>query len=231
MKGLVGIYNALFERFGPQGWWPAESRFEVIIGAILTQNTNWKNVEKSIENIKQARLLEPYELYKAGEGRIRELIKPSGYFNQKAKKIMAFMEYFKKHNFSIEALRQKELSELREELLSVWGVGRETADAILLYALDKEVFVVDGYTRRIFSRLGMVSPSVGYEDLRAFFEDRLPKDIELYKEFHALIDELGKRYCKRDPRCEGCPLSTGICSFRESNYPEKNDSSKGVPQR
>lgn len=193
------IYRSLLRRFGKQGWWPAQSRFEVVVGAILTQNTNWRNVEKVISNLRKAGMLDPGKISRAGKGKIEELIRPSGFYRQKAERLKGITKWF----LSANPKRGKE--KLREELLSIKGVGKETADSIILYAFDKPVFVVDAYTRRMCDRHELVEGK-DYEDYRSFFEKNLPKDVELYKEFHALIVELGKRHCKKKPECEKCPV-------------------------
>lgn len=207
-KKLLEIYGTLLKSFGPQGWWPAKTRFEVVIGAILTQNTSWTNVEAVIADLESRDLLKPAKLDGIPVEQLARLIKPSGYFNQKAKKLKAFLRYFEGYGLDLESMMREDPLKLREELLGVWGIGPETADAILLYALDKPVFVVDAYTRRVFSRMGFVDKGISYESLRGFFEEGLktadPK-LETYKEFHALIDELAKRHCRPKPLCPGCP--------------------------
>lgn len=212
MDRLVEIYKSLLGSFGPQGWWPAKTRFEVVVGAILTQNTNWKNVETVIRGLEKQHLLRPDALYKLPTGRLAKIIRPAGYYNQKAKKLKIFLGYFKGYDFDLRKLMKKDGAQLREELLDIWGIGPETADSILLYALDKPVFVVDAYTRRVFSRMGFVDERIGYEGLRSFFENRLEKNLEMFKEFHALIDELAKRHCKSKPECKKCPVK-GLCGF------------------
>jgi endonuclease-3 related protein len=211
-KKLPLIYNQLYDAYGPQGWWPAKTRFEVMVGAILTQNTNWKNVETVIAELEKQKLLKPEKLDKVTLQHLAHLIRPAGYYNQKAKTLKAFLDYLKGRDFNLEKLMRRETKELRAELLRIWGVGPETADAILLYALEKPIFVVDAYTRRVFSRMGYVDEKITYEGLRGFFEQQLDKDLELFKEFHALIDELAKRHCKTTPECAGCPVS-GLCRF------------------
>ncbi len=212
-KQLETIYSKLFASFGPQGWWPAKTRFEVIVGAILTQNTNWKNVEAVIAEMEKRGLLRPKTLDLVPLAELAPLLKRSGYFNQKAKKLKAFMKYFEKYGLSVEAMMRGDKDALRRELLGVWGIGPETADAILLYALDKPVFVVDAYTRRVFSRMGFVADGVSYEDLQRFFESRLAPSVPHFKEFHALIDELAKRHCRPRPMCSECPVG-GLCKSK-----------------
>ncbi len=220
-RKLLQIYRTLMEAFGPQEWWPARTRFEVVLGAILTQNTAWRNVERVIGELEARGLVDAGALDGIDKDELARLIRPAGYFNQKAKKIKAFLDYFRRYGFSLEKMSCESKEKLREELLSVWGVGPETADAILLYALDKPVFVVDAYTRRAFSRMGRVDGKIGYEELRAFFESEADWDraedsrLETFREFHALIDELAKRFCKPDPDCGTCPVR-GFCDSRDS---------------
>lgn len=211
-KKLTEIYDILLKRFGPQGWWPAKTRFEVVVGAILTQNTNWKNVEKVIGEMERKGLLEPEGLRKISETELGEIVRPVGYYNQKSKKLKNFLEFlFKEYGGSMDNLAEADEDVLRAQLLDLWGVGEETADAILLYAADKPSFVVDAYTKRVFMRMGMLDGITTYSEIKDFFEENLPKDLELYKEFHALIDELAKNYCLINPGCDLCPVS-GLCA-------------------
>ncbi|MCW8825796.1 MAG: endonuclease III domain-containing protein [Gammaproteobacteria bacterium] len=217
MSGPSTIYKRLFEQYGYQQWWPAERPFEVMVGAILGQNTAWENVEKAITNLKSSNLLTA-ELIVAGD--IAELalqIRPSGYFNIKAQRLSNYCHWFLEQG-GIEQLGMLDTVELRERLLSVNGVGPETADDILLYALERPVFVIDAYTRRIFSRLGLIEGDEGYETLRAWFESHYremseKKQTQLFNEYHALIVEHAKRHCRKKPACSGCPLSS-CCRFR-----------------
>lgn len=213
---LMQIYNCLLDHFGPRGWWPADSRLEVIIGAILTQAVAWKNVEKSINNLKAANLIDVKAIISIDEQLLAELIKPALYHRQKTKKLKAVMAYIEEnYQGDLDLMFSKPLSLLREELLAIWGIGPETADSILLYAGDKEVFVVDAYTKRIFSRLGMVDANITYQELQEFLEGNLPLDVYLYNEFHALLVGLGANYCKKNrPFCQECPLSSQ-CKFGE----------------
>jgi endonuclease-3 related protein len=206
---LLDIYHALLIQFVPQHWWPGETPFEVMVGAILTQNTNWTNVEKAIGNLKRAGALAPETIDAMPEARLAELIKPSGYFNIKAKRLKAFIAYFMEgYGGSIKKMKRRGPSELREELLSVSGIGQETADSIMLYALDMPVFVVDAYTKRIFSRHGFFPPDSDYREVQKFFIDSLPKDVKLYNEYHALIVRLAKERCaKKAGECEICILA------------------------
>lgn len=207
-RRLRAYYRSLHRHFGPAGWWPAETPFEIAVGAILTQNAAWTNVEKAIANLKRERLLSPKKILAASGETLETALRPSGYFRIKAQRLRNFCAYLSEnHGASLRRMARKPLDPLRGELLGVNGIGPETADDILLYACGKPVFVADAYTRRIFSRHGLVPPDIGYEALRAFFEDHLPADIELFQEYHALIVCTGKDFCRPSPRCEKCPLA------------------------
>ena len=208
---MLKIYNKLLMAFGPQYWWPVskstnrteeQSRFEISVGAILTQNTSWQNVEKAISNLIENKMLSKEAMKNAKPGRLAFLIRSSGYYKQKAKKLKIFA------NFSGDITR--------ENLLGLWGIGPETADSILLYAYNKPYFVVDAYTKRIFTRLGLLKGDESYEEIRSLFEKNLPKDVKIYNEFHALIVKLAKIHCRKKPNCNNCPLSSG-CSFIQAN--------------
>ena len=204
---LMEIFNLLYDAFGPRHWWPGDSPFEVIVGAILTQNTTWKNVEKAINNLKRANLLEPKALYRLPYEILVELIHPVGFFNIKAKRLKAFLNFlFEEFQGNLEEMFSLEMEGLRKKLLSIPGIGPETADSILLYAGGKPSFVVDAYTRRILSRHGLIHEEASYEEIRELFMDHLPSDVGLFNEYHALLVELGKRFCKTKPHCKGCPL-------------------------
>ena len=204
---LMEIFNLLYDAFGPRHWWPGDSPFEVIVGAILTQNTTWKNVEKAINNLKRANLLEPKALYRLPFEILVELIHPVGFFNIKAKRLKAFLNFlFEEFQGNLEEMFSLEMEGLRKKLLSIPGIGPETADSILLYAGGKPSFVVDAYTRRILSRHGLIHEEASYEEIRELFMDHLPSDVGLFNEYHALLVELGKRFCKTKPHCKGCPL-------------------------
>ena len=206
---LLDIYTRLYERYGPQHWWPGETEFEIIVGAILTQNTNWKNVEKAITNLKNAGCLKPETLNGLPIQELAELILPAGYFNIKAQRLKHFLDWlFEKHDGSLESLEALPLSTLREQLLGIKGIGPETADSICLYAFEKPIFVVDTYTARIFGRHGMIEPGSGYEQIQEMFHGDLEADAVLFNEFHALIIQAGKEYCKTKPICDGCPLES-----------------------
>lgn len=195
-------------RHGRFGWWPARSAFEIMVGAVLTQNTAWVNVEKSIARLREAQCLDVKAILALSPAQLADLIRPSGYYNVKQKRLRALCQWYWEQG-PLQRLKRRDTEELREELLSVHGVGPETADDILLYALGRPVFVVDAYTRRVFSRLGLVSSRVGYEELRRLFERELPRDAKLYNEYHARIVLHGKRIClARKPHCRDCRLQS-----------------------
>ena len=197
----------MFDAFGPRQWWPGETPFEVVIGAILTQNTNWSNVEKAIKNLKTASKLSPEGIYGLSITELAELIKPSGFFNVKAKRVKAFINWlFSRYEGNLSKMFARDLQTLRSELLSVKGIGPETADSILLYAGNMPTFVVDAYTHRIFSRHELIPEESTYDDMKSFFEENLPKDVQLYNEYHALLVNIGKMFCKPRKVCEPCPL-------------------------
>lgn len=205
---LMALYRMLFAAFGPQGWWPGETPFEVMVGAILTQNTNWRNVEKAVANLKAERRLTPKGLRALPAARLAELIRPAGYYRVKAQRLRHLLEHLsRRHGGSVARMLRTPAAALREELLGVKGIGPETADSILLYAAGHAVFVVDAYTRRIFSRHGMIDPAAGYAELQGLFARALPAEPQLFNEYHALIVRLGKDFCRaRAPRCADCPL-------------------------
>ena len=205
---LLEMYRRLSDEFGPTGWWPARTPFEVAVGAVLTQNTAWRNVEKAIKNLREHRMLSARALSGASLSEIAHEVKPAGYFRLKAQRLKNFVDFLQREYGGSMARMAREPSErVREKLLGVSGIGPETADSILLYALGKPVFVVDAYTKRILSRHGMVKDEVEYEELRRFFECHLPRDLTLFKEFHALLVRTGAQFCKSTPRCEDCPLN------------------------
>jgi endonuclease-3 related protein len=206
-KFLLTIYKTLHDAFGPQNWWPGDSPFEIMVGAILTQNTNWQNVSKAINNIKRAQLLEPKKLLKH-KNMIPSLIRPSGFYKLKSQRLISFLEYYIRiYQASLKKMNRRKTEILRKELLHISGIGNETADAILLYALSRAVFVIDTYTRRIFSRHNIFAYHLPYDEIRYFFELHLPNDVQLYNEYHALLVTLGKNYCKKTkPLCDTCPI-------------------------
>lgn len=205
---LLNMYEAMHAELGPSHWWPGETRFEVAMGAVLTQNTNWRNVTRALDNLKQAGLFSGEKLHALPENELAELIRPAGYFRLKATRLKNLLLFFKNEcRFDLSRLQERDQDELREKLLGVKGVGPETADSILLYALEKPSFVVDAYTRRMVSRHGLLPEDVDYEELRAWFMDVLPEDIRLYNEYHALIVRTAKNWCKKKkPLCDTCPL-------------------------
>jgi len=204
---LTEIYELLFDAFGPQHWWPGETPFEVVIGAILTQNTSWINVEKAIANLKSASYLSSEGLHRIDASALSELIRPAGYYNLKAKRLKSFINWlFDNYGGQLTNLESVATDQLRSELLTLKGIGRETADSILLYALGRPIFVVDTYTARIMSRHGLIEPDTDYEQLRELFESNLPEDIQLFNEYHALLVRTGKDFCRSKAKCPGCPL-------------------------
>jgi endonuclease-3 related protein len=207
-RSLLIIYDLLYAKFGPRHWWPGDTKLEVIIGAILTQNTAWVNVEKAIGNLKKEKALSVNKLCSIAEKRLAGLIKPSGYYNVKANRIKNFLKFLNTYcNRSINKMFSLDLYKLREKLLAVKGIGSETADSILLYAGNKPIFVVDAYTKRVLSRHGFINEEAEYKEIQSLFMDNLPEDVRLFNEFHALIVELGKSICKsKQPLCSKCPI-------------------------
>jgi endonuclease-3 related protein len=219
---LLQIYERLLQHYGPQHWWPAQTCFEIIIGAILTQAVTWSNVEKAIANLKAAQALDPTALVALPVDELAYLIRPAGYYNVKARRIQAFVTHLNEHyKCDLEALLSKEVQALRNELVSIYGIGRETADSIILYAAGQPVFVVDAYTRRLFSRLDLISTNADYGDLQATFQDNLPSQVSLFQEYHALIVQHGKSMCRKRPLCTDCPLSS-MCGFAQSQVVSLN---------
>jgi len=202
---LHALYQALLDTYGPQSWWPAESAFEVVVGAVLTQNTAWSNVEKAIDRLKTKGLLSLQALLGSDQALLAETIRPSGYFNTKAKRLRNLCRFLDCHG-GLEAFARLSLDEQRSGLLTVNGVGPETADDILLYALQRPVFVIDTYTRRLLCRFGLAQGDESYEELRAAFERTLPLSVELYQQYHALIVMHAKASCHKTPACDRCAL-------------------------
>ena len=206
-RTLLRYYARMSGHFGPTHWWPGDTPFEIAIGAILTQNTAWTNVEKAIANLKSAKRLDPQAMLGCPRKELEEALVPSGYFRVKASRVVNFCQYLvDRYGGDMARMARQPLETLRPELLKVNGIGPETADDILLYACEKPVFVVDAYTRRIFSRHHLIPEHIEYEALRALFERHLPKDIHLFKEYHGLIVWTGKHFCRRTPKCAECPL-------------------------
>jgi endonuclease-3 related protein len=201
---LTAIYHALFERYGNLRWWPANTPYEVIVGAILTQNTAWGNVEKAIANFSGD--LSPERVMRLDIGELTEIIRPAGFFNQKAIYLREVTAWFERYGFNVSAVRKPPLAQIRAELLAVRGVGHETADSILLYAFGFPSFVVDAYTMRLLSRLP-IDAGRGYEKVKEYFERELPRDVETYNNFHAMIVVNAKEHCRKKSVCAGCPLS------------------------
>ena len=205
---LAILYRRLYKHFGPQDWWPGETAFEVVVGAILTQNTNWKNVEKAISNLKQAGLLNLPAMLALPREVLAEYIRPAGYYNIKAGRLRNLLILIaEQHNGSLEALFSLPLDELRRQLLAVKGIGPETADSIILYAAAQPIFVVDTYTHRILLSHDLIDEDTDYHSLQELFMDSFPPDVDQYGEFHALLVRTGNQFCKKtNPRCDICPL-------------------------
>lgn len=213
MPDLKTTFDKLAAAYGPRHWWPAETPFEVAIGAILTQNTNWKNVEMAIANLRCEVDLTPQALSALSREKLEELIRPSGFFRQKTERLLLLADYLRQnHKGRLENLLSHPLEDAREELLQLKGIGPETADSILLYAGEHPSFVVDAYTKRLFSRLGNLQGSETYEQVRSLFMSHLPPDTDLYNEYHALIVEHCKQYCRVRPLCSECSLAP-TCSY------------------
>lgn len=203
---LKSVYKRLFKVYGPQAWWPADSRFEVMLGAILTQNTAWSNVEKALINLKANDCLSAECISNKAITKLANWLKPSGYFNIKAQRLQHFCRWFLDQG-GYASLNRLSTEHLRERLLGVHGIGPETADDMLLYAFDRPVFVIDAYTRRLFARLGLLNPDLDYEILRETFQTNLPLEVNLFSEYHALIVIHAKTVCQKNPRCADCCLS------------------------
>ncbi len=204
---LMNIYQILYQAYGPRHWWPGETDFEVMVGAILTQNTSWRNVEKAIQKLKGKGALSPEGIRRLKPSRLASLIRSSGYYRTKADRLKTFVDFlFEEYGGNLGRMRRGSLEKLRRELLGVKGIGPETADSILLYGLRKPIFVVDAYTKRILLRHGLISQKASYEEIQKLFMDHLPSDKKLFNEYHALFVHLGKTLCKKIPKCNICPL-------------------------
>lgn len=227
------IYKTLYQKFGQQNWWPidkkyhkknkSDERFEIIIGAILTQNTAWSNVEKAIINLKNNKMINIEKIIESSFEELTEIIKPSGFFNQKAKRLKVISNHLKNNfNSDIDNFFNRKIEVIRNELLSLNGIGAETADSIILYAGKKPVFVVDAYTKRLCERISL-NTKIFYDDIQKFFEKDLCKNfkneelIDIYNEFHALIVKLAKDHCKKKPKCKSCPLNKN-CNFYKTLF-------------
>jgi endonuclease-3 related protein len=209
MHILLEMYDRLYETFGPQNWWPGDSPFEVAVGAILTQNTNWSNVEKAIENLKKHKALSAKIIHEMPAGKLADLIKPTGYFNIKAARLKFFMDFLvNSYSGSTEKMKKDDMLSLRDKLLQIKGIGPETADSILLYALEKPIFVIDAYTKRVLSRHRIMDYDKPYEEFQELFLSRLNREVKTFNEYHALFVKVGKTYCRRKkPLCAECPLN------------------------
>jgi endonuclease III related protein len=207
-RRLIALYKKLYRSFGPQYWWPGQTPFEVMVGAILTQNTSWSNVEKAIANLKKHKALSPAKLRSLTHRQLSRLIRPAGYYNIKAKRLKNFLEFlFTGYAADIKKMSAVDSVTLRRQLLSVNGIGPETADSILLYALEKPVFVVDAYTKRILGRQGLIKDNAGYDQLQALFSNGLKPEKKMFNEYHALLVKLAKDFClKSKPKCVKCPI-------------------------
>ena len=207
-KQLKSIYRVLFQTYGPQHWWPGDTPFEVLVGAVLTQNTSWANVEKAITNLKRERVLTFSRMLNAEPEKLASLIRPSGYFNIKTKRLRHLLVFIHtRYSGSLTRMFAEDSSRLRRQLLEMNGIGPETADSILLYAGEKPFFVVDAYTKRVFSRQGLIADNADYHAVRDFFMDNLPRNTRIYNEYHALIVRIGKEHCKKvRPLCGNCPI-------------------------
>ncbi len=214
-RRLQRLFDRLLEEYGPQNWWPARTDFEMTVGAILTQNTAWTNVEKAIVALRGAGLLDPEKMSRARTDRLARLVRPAGYFNQKAKRLKGWARFVVSEWKSLKAARRRDGDELRTELLAVSGIGPETADSILCYALDKRVFVIDAYMRRVLSRIGIARGDEPYEELRSWCQSRLPASPEALGECHALVVRHCKQHCLKNPRCDGCPVARSCASAKK----------------
>jgi endonuclease-3 related protein len=228
-KILAKIYDKLYRVYGPRHWWPGETSFEVMVGAILTQNTSWGNVEKAIQKLKGKGILNPEGIHRLKKWELAPLIRSSGYYRIKADRLKAFVNFlFEEYDGDLKRMRRERLEELREKLLDIRGVGPETADSILLYGLKKSIFVVDAYTKRVLSRHGMISEKASYEEVQKLFMDHLPHDEKLFNEYHALIVHLGKWVCKKIPRCDICPIKS-IAHSAERKAPRTKTTHSVIP--
>ncbi len=214
-RKLLDLYDKLKKQHGSLKWWPADTPFEVALGAILTQATAWRNVVKAIDNLKNAKVFSPEDIRNISQENLETLLTPSGYFRMKAKKVRAFVDHIVERPMS--EMFKQDVTELQQELLSIYGVGPETADSIILYAAEKPSFVVDTYTYRLLSRLGWVEGNFHYERLRALFMDNLPIDVELFNAYHALIVRHGARVCQKTPDCINCSLQSE-CDYNKIHY-------------
>jgi len=204
---VMQIYHDLLAYYGEQHWWPADSDFEMMVGAILTQNTSWSNVEKALHNLRQANILHPEAMLACSQESLETWVHPAGFFRQKSARLLRLCQFYLQHG-KLHGMQQETLKKLRNALLDVNGIGPETADSILLYAIEKPIFVVDSYTKRIFHRLGTLPKDITqYNDVQQFFHQRTANTLSLYQQFHALIVIHAKQHCLKKPQCDECPLS------------------------
>lgn len=230
MIQIKEVYAILHSKFGPQGWWPIKGKYnldkkeltekkilEICIGAILTQNTSWKNVEKALKQMNINNVIDIKKLQEIDQKKLCELIKSSGFYNQKAKTLKNFIEHLKKYNNKLKIMFDKSTDDLRKELLELNGIGKETADSIILYAAKKPIFVIDAYTKRIFSRLGLCDQDVKYNELQELFHTKLQLNEQIFNEYNALLVELAKRNCKKTPNCETCCLNKNCKYYLTKN--------------
>ena len=214
---LQSIYHQLMDCYGPQHWWPAQETFEVMVGAILTQSAAWLNVEKAIANLKATKILSPEALRQFSLSEIAMLIRPCGYYNAKAFKLKSLAQWLGEHyDDDLDKLFAEDTDHLRQQLLSIHGIGQETADSIILYAAEKPVFVIDAYTRRIINRIGLAPDNNSYTAYQVLFMDNLPTDVRLFNEYHALLVHLGKEVCRTRPLCQQCCLNN-MCHFSKNS--------------
>jgi endonuclease-3 related protein len=210
MSTLLTAYERLHSAFGAQHWWPGDSPFEIMVGAVLVQNTAWRNVERAIANLRDAGVMDPRAMFELPVEELAELIRPAGYYQVKARRLRSLLTFIvDQYNGSLETMFSTSVDSLREQLLSIHGIGPETADAILLYAGGLATFVVDAYTHRIMARHGWIGYDAGYHEIKEHFESALPADAALYNEYHALLVRAGKEFChKAAPKCGACPLES-----------------------
>ncbi len=219
---LLEIFDRMNDHFGDLKWWPADEPFEIMVGAILTQNTAWSNVEKAISALKKRALLNPTEILRIPEGELADLIRPSGYYRLKAARLRSYVRFFTEtYHGSVEEMRKENLIVLREKLLGVWGIGQETADSILLYACEKPVFVIDAYTKRILFRHHLIDEDMRYEGIQDLFMRNLPHEITLFNQYHALLVNTAKFFCRKKPACDICPLGSLPVRSRTPNSRKK----------
>lgn len=213
------MYNILYHKFGFLNWWPGETKFEILVGAILTQQTSWKNVDKAIKNLKENNMLNIEKISNCNISDLEELVRPSGFYKQKANRLKSICNFILNNYGNLDNFLSIDIKELREKLLNLNGVGKETADSIILYASEKPIFVIDAYTKREFSRIFGIKET-DYDELQKLVETNIPKDVKLYKDFHAQIVELGKEYCNKNPLCANCPMNLTCLYFRRIDHAE-----------